>query len=356
VYFRNLTELKGYVAESTFAQSEQLMILVGDKSEDQVHDMMEYLREKKVDFFGGIFAGLIVGARNRREGFIVEKVEPVCTALVFPFMMRLSQDPQSFDGSTALVLVDGLSSRMKDLTDTVYDRLEGHVKYVGGGAGFYDLKHRPCIFTSKGIYEDALFLCILKNRIDLAVEHGWNRLQGPFFVKRSYDNVLSKLEDDMAFGVYKGVIEEEENVILSKEDFFSFAKDHPFGIQQKDGSLIVRDPIAINDSGEIICVASIPEGSDVYVLKGDADTLLASSKTISDAFREHSGGKYMPLLFDCISRAMFLEDRFEEELENIQSSLNYGVQGTLSIGEIAFSENGKLVIHNKSTVLALLNA
>lgn len=61
-------------------------------------------------------------------------------------------------------------------------------------------------------------------------------------------------------------------------------------------------------------------------------------------------------LSDCISRAMFLEERFEEELQNIQAKMKYPVEGALSFGEIASKRNGELVIHNKSTVLGLLVA
>lgn len=61
-------------------------------------------------------------------------------------------------------------------------------------------------------------------------------------------------------------------------------------------------------------------------------------------------------LSDCISRAMFLEERFEEELQNIQAKMKYPVEGALSFGEIASKRNGELAIHNKSTVLGLLVA
>jgi hypothetical protein len=73
--------------------------------------------------------------------------------------------------------VDGLSNKMKDLTDTIYDKLGCNVKYVGGGAGFYDLSHKPCIFNNKGVYQDALHLCIVRSRAKLAIEHGWKKLQ-----------------------------------------------------------------------------------------------------------------------------------------------------------------------------------
>ena len=354
MYFKTLGDLENYVAGTLFSSSDQLMIMVGEKSADQVPEMIDRLNQHHVSFFGGIFPEIIVGNKNRKEGYVVEKLQPVYSSLVFPFMMRFSQDREKLRGATAIVFVDGLSGRMKDLADTVYGKLGDTVTYVGGGAGFYDMHHRPCIFNNKQLYEDALYICIISNKTHLALEHGWNKMSGPYYVKRSYDNIISFLDSYKAFDVYRHVIEEEEDLTLFKEDFFIYAKDHPFGIHEEDGSLIVRDPIAVNDNDEIICVAGIPEGSEVYVLKGDADTLLDSSLRITQTCRDNAPQKYLPLLFDCISRAMFLGKSFSDELDNIQANLNYGVEGALSIGEVATRKNGELVIHNKSTVLAII--
>lgn len=354
MFFRTLDELKNYVSNSSFTSSDQLMIMVGSKSACFVSDMMDFLNEHSVSFFGGIFPQILVGNKNRDEGYIVEKLQPVYSSLVLPFMMRFSQDSEKLRGATAIIFVDGLSGRMKDLTDTVYDKLGDTVTYVGGGAGFYDMHQRPCIFNNKQLFQDALYICVVNNESQLALEHGWKKMSGPFYVKGSYDNVVSYLDSYRAFDVYRHVIEEEVNLTLFKEDFFIYAKDHPFGILEDDGSLVVRDPIAVNDDDEIICVAGIPEGSEVYILKGDIDTLLKSSKQITEACRDKAPTKYLPLLFDCISRAMYLGKHFSEELDNIQANLNYGIEGALSIGELACGKKGELVIHNKSTVLAIM--
>ena len=158
-----------------------------------------------------------------------------------------------------------------------------------------------------------------------------------------------------AFEVYKDVIEDHEHIRLLRGDFFIYAKDHPFGILQDNRvDVIVRDPIAVNEDDEIICVADIPKNSQVYVLEGNSNTLLSSSLQIAEYCASIAPKKYIPFLFDCISRAMFLEERFEEELKNIQSKLTFEVEGALSIGEIASQNDGKLVIHNKSTILGLL--
>jgi len=297
MYFRNYSDLIEHLENLQIKDTESLMILVGDESEYAVSDMMDYLKNRNINFFGGIYSGLLVGNRNERTGFIVKKFEPVYSSLVFPFMMKIQVSPEDLRGCTALILVDGLSSQMQDLIDTVYNKLEGNVKYIGGGAGFYNMTHKPCIFNNNGIFKDVLHVCIIKSDVSITVEHGWKKLEGPFFVKRSRDNVLSQLDYSSAFDVYKHVIEGEENMILSKEDFFMFAKDHPFGIDEGNGEVIVRDPISVNENNEIVCVANIPEGSDVYVLKGDCDLLLDSSRHIAEKCTQNAPEEYMPFLF-----------------------------------------------------------
>jgi hypothetical protein len=168
------------------------------------------------------------------------------------------------------------------------------------------------------------------------------------------DNVLSEIDGHPAFKIYQEALEDAEGILLSKEEFFRYAKEHPFGILQDDGSVIVRDPICVTDEDAIICVASIPEQREVFVLNGDVHTLLASSQEIATYCAANQPSAYHLLLFDCISRAMFLEDKFKQELANIQKSLNEVIYGALSIGEIASAHNGELVIHNKSTIIGLL--
>lgn len=347
-------ELTEYIQGLEVKENEQLFIMVADKSSEKVEDLIDFLNENSLPFFGGIYPGLLVGDSLKDEGFIVQKLEVVYSSLVLPYLMRFNLDSQECQGCTALVLVDGLSEKFKDLTDTIYEKLGKNVKYIGGGAGNYQLIHKPCIFDKRGLHKDVLYVCIIKSELITGVTHGWHKLEGPFKVTKANGNTICDLDYYNAFDVYRDVIEDEENITLSKEEFFKFAKDHPFGILQEDKSVVVRDPLTINENREIVCVADIPSESDVYILSGNADTLLDSSQQVANFCTTNASGDYQPFLFDCISRAMYLEDRFEEELENIQSKLSTTLQGALSIGEIASKSNGEIVIHNKSTVLGLL--
>ena len=354
MYFETLLELKENILNMDLHEKDELLILVGDKSYYHVNELIEFSNEENVKIFGGIYSGLLVGDKCHSEGFIIQKYTPVYTSVILPYMMRCNLDFTKLKNATALVLVDGLSSQMKALADTIYKKLDKNVKYIGGGAGFYSLEHKPCLFNNKGIFKDAMIISIIEANSVIEVEHGWHKLAGPFRVTDSLDNVLRTLDYDHAFEVYKHVIEDEANLTLFKSDFFEFAKDYPFGIIRDDKSHIVRDPIALNENSEIINVANIPIDCEVDILNGDIDSLMAASIKISRRCSRQKFENYRPLLFDCISRSMFMNDRFEEELENIQQYMDVQVEGALSIGEVSSIKDGSLQIHNKSTVLGLL--
>jgi hypothetical protein len=331
------------------------MIYVGDGCEKEVQDMMNYLNSKNILFFGGIYSKLLVGDRSLSKGYIVNKVKPVYCSMVLPNLMRFNKELDKDEQYTALVIADGLSSNFKELTDTVYEKMGNKVKYLGGGAGFYNLNHKPCIFDNDGISMDSLYLCIIKSDSKIAVEHGWNILKGPFNVTEANENVLSELDGESAFEKYKEILEDETGLAIYKEDFFTYAKEYPFGIMNGTNlELVVRDPIAVNDDSDIVCVADIPKDSNLFILSGNSRTLLEASLTIADKCSKIAPKKYKSLLFDCISRGMFLEENFAIELANIQNRMNCTVEGALSIGEIASKSDGSIVIHNKSTVIGLI--
>lgn len=355
MYFKDVDKLQQYVKNLELLDDEQLMVLIGDKSSEFVNFLISFMNRNRINFFGGIFPGLLVGTETLREGFIVQKFKSIFTSMVVPSVFEVSLNPGKIKDSTAMVIADGLSSRMKELTDTIYDRLGSEITYIGGGAGYYDLNHRPCVFNNEGVFEDAAMISIIPNQTILEVKHGWEKLSGPFTVTKAKDNTMQELDFQNAFEVYRAIIEKEENLILYSTGFFEVAKDHPFGILKADNELIVRDPIGLTDIDEIVCVADIPENSIVYVLKGDKHTLFNSSIEVVEECIKNAPKKYKPFIFDCISRAMFLDLHFKSELVNIQEKLKEDLEGALSIGEIASLKNGMIEIHNKSTVLGLVN-
>ncbi|MGB3049205.1 FIST C-terminal domain-containing protein, partial [Dokdonella sp.] len=112
----------------------------------------------------------------------------------------------------------------------------------------------------------------------------------------------------------------------------------------------------------LICVGELPQNATVFLLKGDAAALIASAGEAALAAcresrqHEHAANASVALVFDCISRALFLGAAITEELAVIESTLAdcEDIFGALSLGEISSSRAGVIELMNKSTVVALI--
>jgi hypothetical protein len=121
--------------------------------------------------------------------------------------------------------------------------------------------------------------------------------------------------------------------------------------------VLVRDPITCQLTS-MVCVGKIPENTLVYILKGNADSLISASIEVIQTIKKelaktHSIGD--GFLFDCISRQLFLQDRFIEELNGISHIVDAEnpIFGVLVLGEIASGKSGAINFHNKTAVTVL---
>lgn len=355
MYLRTIKEVKTFIESNTFRQSDVCMMFVGEASYDCISEIVDFCNQKTIKIFGGVFAKLLVGSKARSDGFIVNVFNAACCSRVLPLTFRINANLQPDKQYTAFVLADGLSEYLKNLTDTVYNRFGDSVKYIGGGAGFYNLDRKPCIFDNSGVYKDAAYVCVVENEMLMAVEHGWKKLQGPLNVTSANGNELMEINYYNAFEVYRDIIRDESDITISKEGFFTYAKDYPFGIiQEGSNEIIIRDPIKLNEMDSIICVANIPNKCELYIMGGNADSLLRSSEKLAEYCAKNVTKDDKIFVFDCISRAMFLDDKFQTEIANIQSKLPIFLEGALSISEFASGQKGELLIHNKSTIIGVL--
>ena len=119
---------------------------------------------------------------------------------------------------------------------------------------------------------------------------------------------------------------------------------------------IVRDPIAVNEQGELICVGEVPENTALDILKGEPSLLIAAAElAAADCGIPKDKKARFSLIVDCISRVLFLEDKFPEELSTVRKKIesidpNCVVQGILTLGEISSYGDGFLEFFNKTIV------
>jgi hypothetical protein len=121
--------------------------------------------------------------------------------------------------------------------------------------------------------------------------------------------------------------------------------------------VLIRDPLKLQGSG-LICAGDVPENTMLYIMSGEADKLIeaasgAVKKTISSHLDEQGVSDFF--LFDCVSRQLFLQDRFTTELDLIhrQAIHPHRTVGALVLGEIELDQSGILSLHNKTAVAAL---
>jgi len=354
----SLQALQGLVASVLGAGSQAVLIMAADANGCQPEAFDPWLRTLPVPVAGGVFTQLIHGHRNHETGYVVVGwPEP----LEVRHVGGLSDPDVDFTGAvmaavgeaaqltSVMVWVDGLSSRIAAFLDGLYDVMGADVAYFGGGAGSLSFVKRPCLFSNRGMLQDHAQLVLLSQLVSLGVDHGWERFSGPFVVTQAQGNVIQSLDFQPAMAVYRSLVEGHSGTTFSSDNFFDIAKGYPFGMAKADQSLVVRDPIS-TDGHALVCVGEVPVNSVVYLLKGEAAKLIQAAADGSARVRSDDGPVFM---VDCISRVLFLGERFAEEVQAVQAHMGERpVIGALTLGEIANGGDYCLEFYNKTMVLA----
>lgn len=343
-----------------------LLILASDQDGWTKEQVDPLLHQCSLPVFGGIFPAVVVNMQLLDRGTLViglrDSVEP-------RIIENISDDPSKFSavinqclsGTSAnsmLVIVDGLAKNIESLVEELFVHQGSRVNAMGGGAGSLDFVQKPVIFSNHGLLADAAVIAATSARSSSGVKHGWEILDGPYLVTESEANCLSGINFQPAFDIYKESVEKHTELRFDQEDFFTIAKTYPLGIVSVDGELLVRDPLKVVDKA-LICVGEVPQNSTFYLLKGLSDNLIRASgeaamKSKQNGQDQPSSQSHSVLLFDCISRQLFLEDKYHLALESVKNNLDSSavLLGALTLGEIANSSHGPIELLNKTTVVA----
>ena len=338
--------------------AQTLLLLAADANGCTPAAIDDGLRALPVPVCGGVFPQLVYEQRNREYGFMVIGLSERCKIANIGGLSTAGVDfseaihasfQDEFAPSSFLILVDGLASQIGAMLDGLYDNFGSQPKYVGGGAGSLSFQQKPCIFSNQGMLQDHGQVVVFEQAVSLSVDHGWEKLAGPFAVTAASRNTIGTLDYRPAFEVYREVVEGASGCAFRDDNFFDIAKGFPFGMEKPDGGIVVRDPIT--HTGDLLnCVGEVPPYSVVYVLQGKPENLIRAAFRAGDCI---PAGQAPALLVDCISRVLFLGDRFSEELEAVKKGLGERpVFGVLTLGEIANGGDYCLEFYNKTLVLA----
>ncbi len=345
-----------------------LLILACDENGFTPDAIDEPLKSVSVPLFGGIFPAIIHGSEKMQKGTIIAGLSTTPDVHILTDLSSSSLDlddaiekikPESDNARTMFVFVDGYSQRISSLIDSLYNIFGLQINYIGGGAGSInpsalDMTKTPCLFTNNGLIKDCALLALSDFESGVGAGHGWHKISGPYKVTETSGNAIKSLDWRPAFELYKEVIKEHSGDTITNENFFSVAKSFPFGISRLGDEIVVRDPFTV-DGDSLIVATEIPQESFVDILTGNIDSLVSAAKASYGAAMDsfHGEQKKTILLIDCISRALFLGDDFDLEIEAVCQE-NLPLIGVLSLGEIANSGKSYMELYNKTCAVSIL--
>lgn len=361
-----LAHLSAMLEEVASAPGTGLMLVLACDENGFTPDTLDpLLRQCARPLIGGIFPQIISGGERLTRGSVV--IGLPCAAAVLT--VRDISDPEhDFDrhireaftpapaGSASLfVFADGLARRIHALIESLYNTFGLDIDYLGGGAGSLSLRPTPCILSNQGLLQDAAVLALTDMRTGIGVSHGWSPISRALKVTESDRNTIISLDWRPAFEVYREVVEAHSGLRFDAAPFFERSKAYPFGIAKLDNEMVVRDPL-IRDQDRLVCVGEVPPQTHVHILHGDHASLLAAAENAAALAHAHYRGSAPArsvFVIDCISRVLFMGERFDDEMHAIACGLPR--VGALTLGEIANSGRDYIEFYNKSIVVGRLD-
>lgn len=344
------------------AGARSLLLLSCTANDFPVDALDRKLRSLPLQVFGGIFPKIIHHRVHVSRGTLVYALD---VPVEVRHVERISEPDTNIAAQiavferamqpmpTIMMLVDCVAKRISDVLDATYDALGMDRHFLGGGAGTLEFVQMPCLFSNAGMLMDAAQLVGIPMVGRVEVGHGWQPLSGPFLVTRCEGATIHELDYRPAFEVYREAVERICGKPFDQDAFFETASLHPFGIKKWEGEIIVREAI-VKQGSSLMCAGEIPDGALLYILTGDADELIHTAGVV--AGRLHVENERV-LIFDCISRTLFLGDRYPEELAAVSRALpaHLPLIGALTLGEIANRDEGCLELFNKTLVIGALS-
>jgi len=256
-----------------------------------------------------------------------------------------------------LLLSDGLAGDQQEIVRGAHGVLGAAIPLVGGCAGD-DLKmSRTFQFYGDRVLTDSVVAAGIASNAPLGVGacHGWRRVGEPMLVTSSKSNRVYTLDDRPALDAYLELLGVTGPSQPDQEALARLALTHPLGLGRSTGEDQVRF-IGGGDFAErsLSCIAEVPQGALVWIMEGDARSVLeATDAAGGDSLAALGGRPPLGLIaFDCIARRAVLgEEGIRSEIGRLATLASGApVAGCYTYGEIARTR-GVRGFHNQTLVL-----
>lgn len=316
-------------------------------------------RGLEVPCFGGLFPALIHEGALFQKGVMVialpfDAEVKVLSAIDarerIDVMTSIFTKADTKNLSTIFSVVDSSLRYTSTLVERIYQLhgLEGN--FIGGGAGAIGKRDVPCVISNRGLHAGVAVLAKINVASAVGIAHGWEAVSDVMRITDVEANVLREIDYRPAEEAYKSLVESIAGAKQDWSDFYSISSAYPFGMRRMSGKVVVRDPVECAD-GNLLCVGEFPSRSFVTLLSGNTEKLIEAARQAMMQSSKLSPQQYgFRLIFNCVSRQLFLGPRFVDEL-NVLHNESLQQVGALSIGEIANNGLDFLEFYNKTCVV-----
>lgn len=199
-----------------------------------------------------------------------------------------------------------------------------------------------------GLYGESL-------EISVASFGGWITFGPERLITKSTANVLYEIDDKPALELYRKYLGDKANELPRASLFY------PLHVKAENKEIpVVRTILSINENQNSMTLAGdVPINSTVQLMMASVDGLSEGAmKAAKKAMENREKTPEFAFLVSCIGRKLVMDQRVEEELEEVKKTIGNQVvmSGFYSYGEIApFGKNSSCELHNQTMTLTLIS-
>jgi hypothetical protein len=188
-----------------------------------------------------------------------------------------------------------------------------------------------------------------------SIYSGWTPFGPERLVTKSEDNILYEIDGKPALDLYKKYLGDKA------KDLPGSALIYPLNIKsQENQQSFVRTILNIDEEkNTMILAGDVPLNATVQLMMTNMNNIAAASETAAiQAMQGRDKAPQLALLISCIGRKLVLDQRVEEEIEEVRSVIGDDViiSGMYSYGEIApFYGERSCKLHNQTMAITLIS-
>lgn len=184
---------------------------------------------------------------------------------------------------------------------------------------------------------------------------GWVPFGPERTITKSKSNILFEIDDQPALSLYKNYLGDKAKELPQASLLY------PLNVKEEGKEQpVVRTILNIDDEDQsMILAGDVPEGSKVQLMMAGVQGIAEGARTAAELASEKlTRQPGIALLVSCIGRKLVMDQRVEEEIEQVADVIGEDVPiiGFYSYGEMApFVDSNSCELHNQTMTLTLIS-